>query len=165
MSKIYLTKSGYDNYLRHIEDLLESLQKNSAEKSESYNVAVGDGWHDNFAFEDAKIKELIIIRDIEKKKMNKKNIEIVKERNLGPDFVNINDIVELQFIADGEIDKFKLTGNYFSEHHDDYQEVTLNSPIGKAIYKKKIGSTIFYKSPSDEKINILIKNKISYNDI
>lgn len=96
--KIYLTTDGLDEYKNEIEILKAKLSKINTEKSEAYSGAIGDGWHNNFLYEDGSI----------------------------------------------DIDKFKLTGNWKSKDCDYYQEITLNSPLGKAIYMKKIESKVEY---------------------
>ena len=44
-----------------------SLNNNSKEKSQSYVDAVGDGWHDNFAFEEFKREEFKIMSKLKEK--------------------------------------------------------------------------------------------------
>ena len=63
--KIYLTKSGYEQFLSELQKLRDSLSNNGKGKSDAYVNAVGDGWHDNFEFEQAKREELRIIADID----------------------------------------------------------------------------------------------------
>ena len=41
-------------------ELRDYLTSNARSKSDAYVGAVGDGWYDNFAFEDAKMEELKI---------------------------------------------------------------------------------------------------------
>ena len=58
MDKIYLDQEGYKNYLKEIEVIKEKIQKNSIDISEYIgDDAYGDGWHDNFAYEQAIKKE------------------------------------------------------------------------------------------------------------
>ena len=59
--KIYLDRAGYEQYLQEIEEIREKLNNNGKIKSEAYAGAVGDGWHDNFEFEDAKREEFKIM--------------------------------------------------------------------------------------------------------
>lgn len=118
------------------------MKNNSRTKSESYESAIGDGYHDNFAFEEAKRKELVIIKEIEDRRSQISNIEIVKETKY-KDRININDIVKLEIIfsnEDKEDKKYKLVGSYFPKE----DEISINSPIGRAIYNKKIGSKVEY---------------------
>ena len=51
----------------------------------------------------------------------------------------------------------KLTGKYLPD--DNKNEVSLNSPIGKALYRSKIGTTISYEVNS-KKIKVYIIRKV-----
>lgn len=156
---IYLDKNGYNEYLKSIEELYDKLKENSKLKTSSYDSAVGDGWHDNFDFEEAKRKEVSLVMQINNKNEELKNIIIIENNNNDNSVVNINDVVELKFIFDdNEFEKFKLTGGCNPKEHDDYREITLNSPIGKAIYKQKLGSIVEYSVLSKKfKVQILRK--------
>ena len=145
--KIYLTIDGLEEYKKEIEILKDKLSKINTEKSEAYSGAIGDGWHDNFAYEDAKRQEDKIVARINNLVKESNYIEIVNMDEYYDDKVNINDIIELKFrYEDGsvDIDKFKLTGNWKSKDCDDYQEITLNSPLGKAVYMKELKNKVEY---------------------
>lgn len=159
--KLYLDKNGYNEYLKSIEELYAKLKENSKSKTSSYDSAVGDGWHDNFDFEEAKRIEISLVMQINNKNEELKNIVIVENNNNDDNVVNINDIVELKFIFDNddEIEKFKLTGGYNPKEYDDYREITLNSPIGKSIYQQKLGSIVEY-SVSSRKFKVQILRKV-----
>ena len=49
----YVSQEGYDLFVKGIDDLRNKLNGKGKEKSESFNSAVGDGWHDNFDFEES----------------------------------------------------------------------------------------------------------------
>ena len=153
--KTYLSKEGYDEYINYLNSLHLKLKENSRVKSESYESAVGDGYHDNFAFEEAKRKELVIIKEIEDRRNEANNIEIIKPTNY-KDKININDIVKLEIIypnEDKEEKEYKLVGSYFPK--DD--ETSINSPIGRAIYNKKIDSEVEYLINNKKVIVKIIK--------
>ena len=58
MSKIYLDKLGYENYLKSLEDIKKEIDENAKLMSLYVNDdAYGDGWHDNFAYEETMHKE------------------------------------------------------------------------------------------------------------
>lgn len=117
--------------------------------------AVGDGWHDNFAFEALIEDERKLSYQINKMNQDKTKIEIIQDY-YKENYVNINNIVSLKFIYDdeNELEDLILTGNYIPNEN----EITLNSPLGKAIYKKKIGEIVEYVVSENnikvEKINI-----------
>lgn len=155
--KIYLSKEGYDEYIKYLNSLYIKLENNSRTKSESYESAVGDGYHDNFAFEEAKRKELVIIKEIDDRRNQKGDIEILKQTNY-KEKVNINDTVRLQIIFnDNDIEEkeYKLVGSYFPKDN----EISVNSPIGYAIYNKNIGKTVNY-IVNDKKVIVKIICKL-----
>lgn len=146
-NKIFLTQEGLDEFKAEIDKLKEKLALIQIEKSEAYSGAIGDGWHDNFAYEDAKRNEDSVVSQINYLVEKTNHIEIIDLGGYFHNKVNINDMVELKFkYEDGsiDIDKFKLTGNWKSKDCDNYQEITLNSPLGQTIYLKEIGSEVKY---------------------
>ena len=60
MKEILVNIEGYNQFFDEFEKLNNSLTSNAAHGSEVYADAVGDGWHDNFAYEDAMRKEKMI---------------------------------------------------------------------------------------------------------
>lgn len=159
---IYLNQEGYDEYLKSINDLSRQLKRNSAVKGNSYEVAIGDGWHDNFDFEDAKRQELNIISAIEAKKALLEDIKIIPLRKINKDRIDINDIVKLKlYFTENEPEEgwYKLTGKFYPQESKDYQEVTYNSPLGFALYNKQVGRTISYETTQGNKIKVEILAK------
>ena len=95
--KIYLTKDGFEQFLLELEELKERLANNGKGKSSVYTDAVGDGWHDNFDFDEAKRQELKIISLIERKVEQMKSIVIIDET---PDnhLISVDDYVDVDII-------------------------------------------------------------------
>ena len=136
MSKIYLDKLGYENYLKSLEDIKKEIDENA--KLMSLYVsddAYGDGWHDNFAYEETMRKEAELFQKYNKKKSMLKDIVIVDKESNGT--VSLNTKVELLFIEDDTIEEYILTGDINSNIDDN--SITINSPLGSAIYGKKVG--------------------------
>ena len=50
--KIYLTEEGYKQYCEEVEKIEAEILKNTDYKVQAISEAPGDGWHDNFAYED-----------------------------------------------------------------------------------------------------------------
>ena len=65
-NKIYLDKNGYEQLLAEIDRINQELSTNGKEKGEAYEVA-GDGWHDNFAFEEASRQEKLLLNQLRSK--------------------------------------------------------------------------------------------------
>ena len=136
MSKIYLDKLGYENYLKSLEDIKKEIDENA--KLMSLYVsddAYGDGWHDNFAYEETMRKEAELFQKYNKKKSMLKDIVIVDKKSNGT--VSLNMKVELLFIDDETVEEYIITGDINSNIDDN--SITINSPLGSAIYGKKVG--------------------------
>lgn len=155
MGKILLTKEGYEQFNKILDSLEKKSNDNGINTTEVCIRAVGDGWYDNFAFEALIEDERKLSYQINKMNQDKTKIEIIQDY-YKENYVNINNIVSLKFIYDdeNELEDLILTGNYIPNEN----EITLNSPLGKAIYKKKIGEIVEYVVSENnikvEKINI-----------
>lgn len=142
MSKIYLDKVGYLNYLKSLEDIKKEIDANAKLMSLYVNDdAYGDGWHDNFAYEETMRKEAELFQRYNKKKSMLKDIVIIDKESRGT--VSLNMKVELLFIEDDIVEEYILTGDINSNIDDNI--ITLNSPLGSAIYGKKVGDKVSYK--------------------
>ena len=67
--------------------------------------------------------------------------------------INIGDVLKLEIkydFDDSEITIIRLTGKYLPDTNANIQEISLNSPIGRAIYMKNI---------YDKNIYYMINNK------
>lgn len=145
MSQIYLDEAGYQEYLEEIEKLRERMRKNSIDMAEyQSDDAYGDGWHDNFAYEQSVQKDYSLSRELEERLKRKKDIIIVQPSHK-KDIVDLNAMVSLKFDGESEIEKFFISGRYQSDFDAEIPIITLNSELGKAIYKKNIHDTFSYQ--------------------
>ena len=161
MSEILVDKEGYKQFYEKLEKLKNSSISNANTLSKAYNDYVGDGWHDNPAYEEAMRVNRMIDNDIKKMLEQEKNIKVIIDE-YDPKYININDIVKIEFIySDDDIENeiIKLTGKYIPNTDLEVKEITLNSPIGKAIYKKKIEDICWYEV-GNNKIKIRIVEKV-----
>lgn len=155
---ILVDKNGYNEFFLELENLKKSLLLNASEGSKAYQDAVGDGWHDNFAFEQSMIKERNIANQIDKMLEDSKRLKIIENENENPDVIGVNCIIKIEFMYPNnnkEIDFVKLTGNYLPKLDSDIMEITLNSPLGKTLYKKRKNEKTFYII-NEQKIDINI---------
>ena len=160
--KIYLDQAGYEQYLQEIEEIKKQLNDNSKAKSTAYTNAVGDGWHDNFEFEEAKREELKILSSLKKKIEGLSRIVII-ENNKTPDLIDINDYVTI-FINYGGTDEeemtFKLVASSNPNIFGEVCEISVNAPLGASVYQKKVGDKGSYTVENDV-INFVILDKKS----
>lgn len=161
MKEILLDKNGYKQYYEELERLKNLSQTIASVGNTSYTDAVGDGWHDNFAFEDSMRESRKIAARIDKILEDEKYLKVVERKNI-PNTIDIGDTIAIKVIYDiDDIEEYtiKLTGKYIPDNNAKIKEISLNSPIGRSIYLKNISDDIYYYV-NDKKINIKIKKKI-----
>ena len=145
--EILLDQNGYNEFMQELDNLKETLLKNALDGSESFRNDPGNGWHDNFLFEESMRNEKKISKQIEDMFEESKRLKIIKEIKTEDNIVKINDLITLEFNypnGNKEIDALKITGKYKPNIDEETMVVTLNSPIGKAIYHKQIYDEIHY---------------------
>ena len=54
--EILVDEEGYNQFIEELEKLRELSIDNGMVGSEAYESAIGDGWHDNFSFEQICVK-------------------------------------------------------------------------------------------------------------
>lgn len=143
---IRLSKQGYDEYIAKIQDLRNQLDSNAKYKTEAFNSAVGDGWHDNFEYEEASRKEKMILAEIKNMVSNLDNIVIVNEKE-NSDEIDLGDYVCFYQLDDSEtmdgkeMDIMKLVAGYNIDIFAEIPELSIDSPAGNALYNCKIGDS------------------------
>lgn len=157
--KIKLNKQGYEDYLKEIEKKEKQLADLRMYKGTDA-IFQGDNWHDNPTLYQTELQEMSLMREITEMRRRAQNIEIVE--NVGnEELVDIGDIVKIDMIFsedDREEELFKLVAtapNFDSE----IKEVSINSPIGNAMYHKKVGEIATYKV-QDRNFTLQIKEKV-----
>lgn len=163
MKEILVSKDGYEQFFLELEKLKDSITSNALVSTEACNDAVGDGWHDNFAYDEAMRQERFIVSKINNMINDITFLKVIDDE-YESEKVNVGDVIEvlIKYAEDDEEkEALKLTGNY-SLCNDDtsIREVSLNSPIGKALYKQNIGATLSY-NVGNNKIEVSILRKIN----
>lgn len=134
MANLVLDANGYEEYLRDILKLEEKLAELRKFKGE---VAVHEGnvWHDNFTFEQAENEERMLMKEISNRYQLLAEAEIVEMGDsLG---VELNDIVSMEiFMGNGIREMVVKLVSILSGDDSEIKEITLNSPMGQAIYQK-----------------------------
>lgn len=163
MQEILVDINGYNQFFQELDRLQELSRQNSALGSEVYQNAVGDGWHDNFAFEESMRESRVIAVKIDKMLQTQKFLKVVSTEQYYNDLINIGDILKLEIkydFDDSEITIIRLTGKYLPDASADIQEISLNSPIGRAIYMKNIYDENIYYMVDNKKIKIKVIEKL-----
>ena len=162
MKDVLVDTEGFNQYYEELNRLKDLSLSIASIGSESYADAVGDGWHDNFAFEDTMRESRKIASRINKMLEDEKYLKIVDKKSTSDDIIDVGDILKIKVIYDiDDIEEYtiKLTGKYMIDNNAKIKEISLNSPIGRSIYLKNINDDIGYYV-NDKKISIKIINKI-----
>ena len=159
MKDILVDTEGFNQYYEELNKLKDLSLSIASIGSESYADAVGDGWHDNFAFEDTMRESRKIASKINKMLEDEKYLKIVDKKSTSDDIIDIGDILMIRVIYDiDDIEEYtiKLTGKYMINNDAKIKEVSLNSPIGRSIYLKSINDNDICYYVNDKKISIKI---------
>ncbi|SKA95741.1 transcription elongation factor GreA [Caloramator quimbayensis] len=73
--------------------------------------------------------------------------KIIKDDTM-PDEVGIGKIVTLRFLKENEVDKFTIVTTIEADPMNNL--ISIESPIGKAIYRHKVGETVTVDSPQGQ---------------
>lgn len=163
MRDVLVDTDGFNQYYEELNRLKDISLSIASIGSESYADAVGDGWHDNFAFEDTMRESRKIASRINKMLEDEKYLKIVDKKSNSDDIIDIGDILKIKVIYDiDDIEEYtvKLTGKYMIDNNAKIKEISLNSPIGRSIYLKNINDDDIGYYVNDKKISIKIINKI-----
>ena len=163
MKDILVDTEGFNQYYEELNRLKDLSLSIASIGSESYADAVGDGWHDNFAFEDTMRESRKIASRINKMLEDEKYLKIVDKKSTSDDIIDVGDILKIKVIYDiDDIEEYtiKLTGKYMIDNNAKIKEISLNSPIGRSIYLKNINDDDIGYYVNDKKISIKIINKI-----
>ena len=160
--EILVDRDGYEQFMDVFEKLKNSMNDIATSGSEEYRNAVGDGWHDNFAYEELKRDEKKVSAQIEKMIGEKKQLKVIDNTLKKDELINIGDILKIEVIydkSDVEVFEIKLTGKYLPDLESNIQEISLNSQMGRALYLKNVHNKILYKIHDEEvEIKVLEKN-------
>jgi transcription elongation factor GreA len=156
---IYLDQEGYEKYLKEIDNLKERIHANDTMRSSAFNAGASDGWSSSDLSEVERV-DALLSNQLRSMIAGLKRIVIVEKIN-DNDLIDVGDIILVEMEGIGE-ESFKLVGSVgdpFATPH----EVSINSPLGAAIYHKRIGETCKY-SVAKNTYSLVIKDKLSLTE-
>ena len=98
MKDVLVDTDGFNQYYEELNRLKDISLSIASIGSESYADAVGDGWHDNFAFEDTMRESRKIASRINKMLEDEKYLKIVDKKSNSDDIIDIGDILKIKVI-------------------------------------------------------------------
>lgn len=141
--KIYLTKEGYDKYITELENMRKELA-NKLNNLSKLEMLSGESFYTlttNIKHKLDGLKRIVILDEVEE------------------EIVNINDIVTVNMIypETEETITFELVAG-MPDLDSRTMKISVNSPLGKAVYQRKIGEELSY-IVNNENVNIQIISK------
>lgn len=135
---MYITKERYQNYENQLKNKEEQLKKIIDAKNEALKNVVGIEeipyasmtWNNEIQ---------IVKNEIESIQKVLKEATIIERNKEVDDVVDLGDKVTIEF-ADGKCKTFQLVSTFM-----ELGEVSLASPLGKSIYKQRLGDSGEYK--------------------
>ena len=156
---LYFDKEGYEKYLEEIEKIKEELRIVNECRKNTFNASEGDGW-DSSQFEDIELQSDRLKGELNRRYEELSRIVIVEKHNK-EDQIDIDDIVEVNMIFsedDSEEMIFKLVGKN-ANLKAEIAEISINSPLGMSVYKKRVGETCVY-TVGNRNVSVFIKGKL-----
>ena len=149
---ILLDNSGFNEILNKISELKKKLAEIRKEKGNAYQDD-SNTWHDNYAYEFANYRELDILDQIEELYKTYESAILV-ERGHDCNVCDIGDQFNIRFFNDVgyEDELYTLVAKNLNIGS---AEISINSPIGNAVYLKEYGSEINFIS-NGNKVHIKI---------
>jgi transcription elongation factor GreA len=142
-----ITKEGLEEARKKLRELEERLKNVLSQKGEAYQIG-GDGWHDNFTFEQLIQQEEALRFQISELKAFLRKAKIIKER-VGSKTVRVGSRVILLF-DDGKQLEYKIVGLMQSNPKKNY--ISYESPLGAAILGAKQGEKRKFTTGKEKKI-------------
>ncbi len=156
--KIELTKEGYESLKRELKELKEKLMNEVAQKIKEARE-FGD-LSENSEYDEAKNEQGKINSRISEIENILSRATIVGDELNNIHEVNIGNRVKLKDLSSNNEMEFMIVT---SQEADIFKnKISVDSPLGRAVYKRKVGETVRVKAPNGTK-KYLILNVITSN--
>lgn len=155
MKEYRLTKEGYEELIKEMEDLINNKRKEIAGRLRDAKNSGGD-LTENSEYEYAKNDQAFIEGRIEQiNEILSNYIIIEKEENKG--LVELGVTVVVRDVDKKKDKEFKIVSSIESD--PEKNKISDESPMGRALLNKKIGDEVLVKTPEDTKRLKIIKIK------
>lgn len=155
MKEYRLTKEGYEELIKEMEDLINNKRKEIAERLRDAKNSGGD-LTENSEYEYAKNDQAFIEGRIEQiNEILNNYIIIEKKENKG--LVELGVTVVVRDVDKKRDKEFKIVSSIESD--PEKNKISDESPMGRALLNKKIGDEVLVKTPEDTKRLKIIKIK------
>lgn len=142
--QLIMTKEGYEELVKELQ-LLKTERR--AEISEKIKIARGFGdLSENSEYDEAKNEQAIVEARIVVLEKQLKNVKIVDKSALNHDSVTIGTKVTIRDKEFGDEMTYRFVSSV--ESSSDFDTITDESPVGKALLNRKVGDSVEVTVPS-----------------
>ena len=142
--KTYVTKDGFEDMKKELEHLQTEKRPEVIEALKEAR-ALGD-LSENAEYDAARTEQAEVESRIATLTAMIENAEVIEDA--GTDEVSIGNIVELEYVADSEIETYTIVGSTEADPFEN--KISNESPIAAAIMGKKVGDIAKVSSPNGE---------------
>jgi len=146
MREYRLTKEGHEMLIKELDDLIKNKRKEVAERLKEAKEFGGE-LSENSEYENAKNDQAFIEGRIEQINEILQNFIIIRKKEKGT--VDLGSTVVVKDLDDKKEKKFKIVSSIESD--PEKNKISDESPIGKALFSKKIGDVVIVKTQQSTK--------------
>ena len=151
-NEIVMTKEGYDDLVKELNELKTTRR---AEISEKIRVARGFGdLSENSEYDEAKNEPAIVEARILTLENQLKNVKIIEKSDTVKGTVSLGSFVTIRDVEFGDEMTYRIISSV--ESSNDMSTITDESPVGKALLGHKAGETVEVTIPSGAQIEYQI---------
>lgn len=144
--QLIMTKEGYEDLVKELNTLKTERR---AEISEKIKIARGFGdLSENSEYDEAKNEQAIVEARIVTLEKQLKNVKIVDKADLRHDTVSIGTTVTIRDLEFGDEMTYRFINSV--ESSADFDTITDESPVGKALLHHSVGDRVQVKVPSGD---------------
>ncbi len=157
--RIELTREGYESLKRELKELKERLMNDVAQKIKEARE-FGD-LSENSEYDEAKNEQGKINSRISEIEGILSRATIIEDEHNNVHEVNLGNVVKLRDLTSNHEIKFMIVT---AQEADIFKnKISVDSPLGEAIYKRRVGETVRVKAPNGTK-KYLITDVIAHNN-
>ena len=151
--QLIMTKEGYEELVKELQTLKTERR---AEISEKIKIARGFGdLSENSEYDEAKNEQAIVEARIVVLEKQLKNVKIVDKSALNHDAVSIGTTVTIRDKEFGDEMTYRFVSSV--ESSSDFDTITDESPVGKALMGHKVGDKVVVEAPRGEMTYKIVK--------
>ncbi len=139
-SKIYVSKEGYEQYIQAYKQSVEELKAEMAKRPLYGRNTVDDPTTVGYESEvQRKSRDVADLQD------SISRLVVIENGASEEGVIGLGDTVAVMDLESNEVKQFKLSGGRPKLNlNGGLLEITINSPMGKALFKSKVGDTVSY---------------------